>query len=46
MTPAVVQLCVNFTGVCITSVISSVQDAVKVPHEHLGPKVNQVIVLL
>jgi hypothetical protein len=37
---------VNFTGVFITSVVTSVQDAVKVPHKHLGPKVNQVIVLL
>jgi hypothetical protein len=46
MTPAVAQLCVTFTGLCITSVIASVQDAVKVLHKHLGPKVNQVIVLL
>jgi hypothetical protein len=45
MTPAVVQLCVNFTGVHITSVVASVQDAAKVLHEHLGPKVNQVLVL-
>jgi hypothetical protein len=38
MTLAVVQLCVNFTGVCITSVVASVQDAVIVSHEHPGPK--------
>jgi hypothetical protein len=46
MTLAVMQLGVTFTGVSITSVITSVQDAVKVLHEHLGPKVNQVMVLL